>query len=226
MYLEEHAETVGMLAATIAHEVKNPLALILANIDFLELCDEEKKFSKNYAVMREELKKTNVMLAGFMELLHDACKFDEDIAMYDIVMNVAENYKRSLSKRLSIHVACEDKNLHFKGNFQLFTICLSNVIKNAAEAIEASKKDGKGVIDIVVMDENDAIRVEVKDSGTGISEEAMTHINAGKPYTTKTSGGGIGINICRNIIRQHGGSYEIKNGIGGGCVVTLRAPKT
>ena len=216
----KYSETLEMLAATMAHEVKNPLALIQANIDLLELCDEEKRFTKTYKIIREEIRKANGMLSGFIALIHDVYRFDEDIAIYDIVMNVAESYIQSFQNNIDIQVSCKDKNLHFKGNFQLFSICVSNIIKNAVEAI-----DGAGFIRIIVKDEDDAISVEVADSGGGISEEALAHINNGQSYTSKRDGTGSGIHICKSIIRQHGGSYEIRNGAHGGCIVTLRTPK-
>ena len=219
--VESYSETLEMLAATMAHEVKNPLALIQANIDYLELCDDERKHTKNYSVMREELNKANGMLSGFIALIHDVYKFDENIAIYDVVMHVAESYGRSLHKNISIQVSCQDQNLYFKGNFQLFTICVSNVIKNAAEAIA----DAGGRIRITVTDDDGVINIETADNGAGLSEAVLDSIRKGRPYTSKPNGSGSGINICRSIIRQHGGSYDIKNGQHGGCVVTIRIPK-
>jgi signal transduction histidine kinase len=217
----KYIDTIEMLAATVAHEVKNPLSLIRANIDYIELCDKEKKFAHNYNVMKNELQKAQDMLVRFIELIRVIYKFDEEVAVYDVIMTVIENYRGKLTGQndIAFNVACPDKNLNFEGNFQLFSMAMSNVLKNAVEAL-----DSGGLVDISVFCDAENIKITIKDSGPGLSEEALEGINSGTGYTSKRFGSGIGINICRNIIHEHYGTFEIGNAPDGGCLVTITVP--
>ncbi len=216
-----YSETIEMLAATIAHEVKNPLALIMANVDYIQLCDKDKKFEKNTQIMKSELKKTNEMLLGFIELIKAAYRFDEDIAMYDVVMHVVENYKKRHDTGLSFQVDCAgpDKNAYFKGNQQLFAMAVSNVVKNSIESM-----GGKGDIHMAITQEEGKVRLSVQDNGPGLSPEALAQIAKGEKFTSKADGSGIGVDISRKIIARHEGEYAIANASTGGCLVTITVP--
>ncbi len=216
---ERHYETIEMIAATLAHEVKNPLSLIQANIDYIELCDVEHKYSNNYRIIKQELKRTNEMLGGFIELINLAYNYDEEMAIYDIVMQVAENYKQITNKIILFTVSCRNKNLYIRGNAQLFTMALSNIIKNSIEAIEDS-----GEIKINIDTDGSVAIIKIEDTGRGLSPEVIEKIKNSQSYSTKTFGSGIGINICKQILTQHNGTYSIENCENGGCVVTIDVP--
>jgi len=82
---------------------------------------------------------------------------------------------------------------------------LSNMINNAVQAL-----DGKGEIDIETKSDSEFFTIKIKDSGPGISDENLDKIFE-PMFTTKTTGTGLGLVICKSIIEQHGGTISVTN---------------
>jgi signal transduction histidine kinase len=106
------------------------------------------------------------------------------------------------------------------------------LFKNAIEAMpqggvlsvrtRLQKKDGAGVSEGSL--EKDSVVIEVSDSGVGIPEHELNVIF--RPfYTTKDSGIGLGLSICRTIIEEHFGSIKVESSVGEGSTFTLSLPQ-
>ena len=95
-----------------------------------------------------------------------------------------------------------------------------NVLDNAAKHGGAGRR-----ITASIRQEGDAEVIRVRDYGPGVPEEELPHIKK-KFYkgSSKARGSGIGLAVCDEIIRLHGGEFLIGNAEGGGCVVTIRLP--
>ncbi len=91
---------------------------------------------------------------------------------------------------------------------------LINLLKNAVEAIPASRTDGK--IELRVFENDEKVYVEVADNGQPVPDDVMPHIFV-PFFTTKQEGTGIGLSVSRYIMRLHGGN--LKHHAGGGCTV-------
>ena len=212
----EQMETLEMIAATIAHEVKSPLSLVQANIDFLRLMDETPEHRKHYDIITRELRKANELVMDFLGLVKMAHKTDEDVEIYDVLMSTVESYQ--CAANVSIYVECPDKNLYVKGNRLMLSWVVSNILKNSLEAV-----DNNGVIKIFVYEGRGTVVMEFLDNGCGISPDRLELINQGRAVSSKPYGSGVGISICKNILTEHGGAYDIKN-ISGGCLVRINLP--
>jgi len=82
---------------------------------------------------------------------------------------------------------------------------LTNMIQNSIHAME----DG-GTIIIQIFEQNDEVKIEIKDTGLGIPDEVLPRIF--EPlFTTKRTGTGLGLSICRKIVEDHNGSISVKN---------------
>ena len=212
----DNMETLEMIAATIAHEVKSPLSLVQANVDFLRLVDEDPEHRKRYDIILRELKKANELVLDFLKLVKLAYRDSEEIEVYDVLMDSVENYKSA--GNISIYVECPNKNLYVKGNRMMLSWVISNILKNSLEAVSDD-----GVIKIFVYEGRGTVVVEFLDNGCGISPERLELINQGRVVSSKPHGSGVGISICRNILAEHGGAYDIRN-INGGCLVRINLP--
>lgn len=214
----ENIETIEMIAATIVHEVKNPLALIQAHIDLLQLQDKDKLYKKNYDIIQKEIRKANELLKDLMNIARFSYRFNEDVELYDVIKEQTDSFEEAYGA-IDFRLYCPDKNLYFEGNRQLFSWVVSNVLKNAVEAME-----GKGIVEISVTQEAEKAVVLIKDSGAGFSMEAEDKLKEGGSFTTKANGSGAGLPLCRNIIAEHGGTFIIENGKNPGAVVTITLP--
>jgi len=212
----DNMETLEMIAATIAHEVKSPLSLVQANVDFLRLVDENPEHKKRYDTISKELRRANDLVIDFFDLVKLACKLDEEVEIYDILMDTVESYEGI--ENVSIYVECPNKNLYVQGNRMMLSWVVSNILKNSLEAVPAG-----GVIKIFVYEGRDTVVVEFLDNGCGISPERLELINQGRTVSNKPNGSGVGITICRNILNEHGGAYDIKN-MQNGCLVRINLP--
>ena len=202
-----------MLAATLVHEIKNPLALVRANLDYIELCDTEKRYAKSYTVMKRQLERTDSLLRDFVGLMSGVRTEDERTDICEAIRDVVSDY---INPGFEIELKLPPQ-LIVRGNGNLLKIVFSNAIKNATEAgarhiyICAEEKDGRTLI-------------TVTDDGTGLTEEALLHVGKSGGYTTKKYGNGLGALISRRIITVYGGGYHIGNAEGGGCVVGIEMP--
>jgi CheY-like chemotaxis protein len=96
---------------------------------------------------------------------------------------------------------------------------LTNLIFNAADAITS-----RGQITVRIAEESATAIIEVADDGRGMTSEEQ--IRCLEPfYTTKSEGTGLGLSVCRGIIKAHGGQMDIDSTAGKGTVVRLRIPK-
>jgi signal transduction histidine kinase len=82
---------------------------------------------------------------------------------------------------------------------------LSNIVNNAVQAI-----NGQGEIDVETETDSKFLTIKIKDSGPGISEENLDKIFE-PMFTTKTTGTGLGLVICKSIVEQHGGTISVTN---------------
>jgi two-component system, NtrC family, nitrogen regulation sensor histidine kinase NtrY len=113
---------------------------------------------------------------------------------------------------IDIEVELREDPLRAQFDRRLISQALTNIIKNATEAIEAvpSEKLGKGRIDVVAGRENDDIVIDVIDNGVGLPKVARARLL--EPYvTTREKGTGLGLAIVGRVLEDHGGRIELKD---------------
>jgi len=222
-----------MLAATLVHEIKNPLALVRANLDYIELCDTEKRYANSYTVMKRQLERTDSLLQDFVGLMSSACA-DSVVAHRETALRAPDLYS-VYNERTDICAAIRgasddyitkpglriELNLPPKliacGNEKLLRIVFSNTIKNAVEA-NAHR------VYISAEEKNKRTCVTFTDDGIGLTDEVIKHVGESGGFTTKKYGNGLGVLISRRIIAKYGGGYRIGNAEKGGCVVKIELP--
>ncbi|MDG5789835.1 ATP-binding protein [Evansella sp. AB-P1] len=199
----EKLSVVGELAASVGHEIRNPLTSIKGFIQLLEKEDEKNKFY--YNIMLTELDRINhivgelLILAKPQKVEFTSC--DVSTILNDVVCLLQtqasmNNVTISYYVDGEILIDCEKNQLK-----QLFI----NIVKNA---IEASNE--KGIISVkIIRNKLEKVCIVVEDQGIGIPDEFLKRI--GEPfYSSKEKGTGLGLTVSHKIIEMHGGkiSYE------------------
>jgi two-component system nitrogen regulation sensor histidine kinase NtrY len=117
---------------------------------------------------------------------------------------------------LDIEADIKQDPLHAQFDRRLISQALTNIIKNATEAIEQvppeefGKENGKGRIDVIAARENDDIVIDVIDNGIGLPKVARQRLL--EPYvTTREKGTGLGLAIVGRVLEDHGGKIELKD---------------
>lgn len=223
----EKSAVVGRLASAIAHEIRNPLNYINLTLDHLrnkfqpEDADKQQKFDKLTSQLKSEVERINRQISDFLRYSRpvkldlqplDARKVVEDSLRIVEAQAEDQNIKISLVEREDVP--------KIVGDTEILRSVFNNLFINSVQAME---KDG-GILHVMISPDENFVKVEIKDTGTGIEEGNLEKIF--EPYfSTKETGTGLGLAIVRKIIEDHNGIIEVGSIIGEGTIFTVRLPK-
>ena len=222
----ERIDSIVALAAGVAHEVGNPLNAIGIHLQLLQreaakLGDSPaaEKVRHSAEVCRSEITRLDGIVRDFLGAVRHTPPdlLDTDlVAVVAETMNLLKDQCGQLGIRVSVDVGHEIPLISADRN-QLKQ-AIFNVMKNALEAMD---RGGEIVINLSADDE--WVVLAVKDTGVGIPADKLTRVFDAY-YTTKASGGGLGMLILLRILRAHGGTVDIQSTPDVGTTVTLRFP--
>jgi two-component system nitrogen regulation sensor histidine kinase GlnL len=215
------ARSVSALAAVLAHEIKNPLSGIRGAAQLLEqsVADDDRGLTR---LICEETDRI-VKLVDRMEVFTDERPIDREPVNIHSVLEHVKRLARSGFARHINFMEDYDPSLPpvFGNRDQLIQVFL-NLVKNAAEAIGETSKDGEVYLSsafrpgVRLQLPGSKTRVSlplefcVKDNGAGVPEELLPHLF--DPFvTTKRSGSGLGLALAAKIIGDHGGIIECES---------------
>jgi len=221
---ESFERSIVELAAGLAHEVRNPLSLVSANIDLLELNDDRPAHAKNYRVMRRELTRVNDMLTDFMGLakpIDNVCPA-VSISVPRLLREIVDDLRPAMHG-ISLYLESEDLAPCISADAEALRRLFVNLIKNAAESISLTGRvDGEIVIE--VHSGGGAI-VTISDNGMGADDDTISRMSL-PFFTTKPDGTGLGLYLAGHIIDAHNGELTFERTEGGGLCVTVALPRT
>ncbi|MBI4327238.1 MAG: PAS domain-containing protein, partial [Chloroflexi bacterium] len=232
-------ESVGTLAAGVAHEVKNPLQTILMGLDFLiRNCPvHEATLGMVLADMRSAVKRADMIVRGLLHFsaAHQPDAKDEDlnaVMAQSLLLARYELTKSRIVLRGDLAPDLPRVRLDKAKMEQVFI----NLFMNAIHAMPHGgtltvRTRSKRLARIEELDDRTAgnlkvgdtiVTAEVEDTGTGIPEENLAKI-FDPFFTTKPTGvgTGLGLPVTKKIIELHGGTIDIKNAPDGGVQVTI-----
>ncbi|MEZ5821980.1 MAG: ATP-binding protein [Bradyrhizobium sp.] len=209
----------GDVARRIAHEIKNPLTPIQLSAERIrrrfgrtvtEAKDKEIFEQCTDTIVRQvdDIRRMVDEFARFARMPKPVME-GEDVA--DVVRQAVFLMKVA-HPELDIEADIKQDPMHAQFDRRLISQALTNIIKNATEAIEqvAPEELGKGRIDVVAQRENDDILIDVIDNGIGLPKVARQRLL--EPYvTTRQKGTGLGLAIVGRVLEDHGGRIELKD---------------
>jgi len=221
---------LGKMAAGVAHEINNPLAVILQKTGWMEdlLEEEGLKQSANIAEFRQSIAKIEQHVERARKVVHNMLGYarkmeprleDVDVnSTIDQTITILENHARINNIDIQVDLA-ETVPVIAGDQAQLQQVFL-NLLTNAIDAIGSS-----GIIEVASWRSDDHIVVTIKDDGPGLSEDMMRKI-FDPFFTTKDPGKGTGLGlwVSHNIIAKMGGGIHVKNNPDKGAVFTVEIP--
>ena len=213
---QEKQAAFGLLAAGIAHEVGNPLASISSIVQLLNRRNIDDETRSKLSLVDDQLRRIQRTLRELVDFSRPVVYKKSRCDIHSVVeaaLNIAKYYKRKKGKQILTDYASELPFLMIVRD-QLVQVFL-NLILNAMDATEEG-----GVITIRTSREVDRIRIDVMDDGLGIPNPC--HERIFQPYfTTKETGTGLGLFVCRNIVEQNGGHIELTGTSPSGTTFTV-----
>jgi signal transduction histidine kinase len=224
---KKHWETIGQMAATVAHEVRNPLNTVNMAAQRLgrefSIAEKERvEFDEMVSLLQAEAKRVGRVVTEFLDL-------GKPIAL-NVEMVEAEQAVAEACSALVLRAESEGKELALendcKGQVELdmprFRQMMTNIIDNALDAVPSGGK----VCVRAVCSEN-GLNIEVSDNGPGLTGEQASEVM--KPFVSfKSTGTGLGLPLVKRLTEAHGGTFELTSETGKGTkarIFILASPK-
>ncbi len=227
--LDQRQAAWSDVARRIAHEIKNPLTPIQLATE--RLSRRYRKLITADAELFEELTGTIIRQVGDLRRMVD--EFSSFARLPKPIFRGEDPVDLARQALFLQEVARPDINFAFVADDEVgivacdrhqFGQAMTNVLKNAVEAVEARAKqaeaDYRGRIAVTIKSSPDSIEIAIADNGIGLPQDRERIV---EPYvTTREKGTGLGLAIVNKIVEEHGGEMTFAAGEGGGSVVTMR----
>jgi C4-dicarboxylate-specific signal transduction histidine kinase len=212
--------------ASFAHDIKNPVALIKANVDYISAfglggqVGVAERPERNLNVINKEITRIISIVDNFISDAKDGyIQNAPPVNVFDVVSEaLAEIAAFAKTSGRSFRASVEttlDVNLCARVEYDHLYSMLANIYKNA---IEATQKTPRPRVTTRVTQRDKMIAITITDNGEGIDTTFRPFV------TTKKGGSGVGVAAITALARRYGGGFTLENALEGGCVATLTLP--
>lgn len=218
---KEKLAAIGGLAAGVAHEIRNPLSSIKGLASYFKNKFEEDSDDKEAAgVMIQEVDRLNRVISELLEFAKPTHLNLKPVDLNELLAHsVRLIQQEAATKGVTVKLNPSQQRVEAEIDSDRFSQCLLNLYLNALQAME---NGGRLTIENSVTMEG-LIKIEIKDTGSGIHTEDLNKIF--DPYfTTKTQGTGLGLAIVHKIIEAHKGEIKVRSVSEQGTVFTIFIP--
>ncbi|QCJ44272.1 sporulation kinase [Bacillus sp. S3] len=216
---DERLNVISQLAASVAHEVRNPLTSVRGFLQLIRDDEDLKSAQKHYIdIALTELKHAQSIINDYLSL---AKPNTEGLT----TVNISEEVRKTVAlmtsfsniQNISIQMQIQ-ASLYIKGNKSEIKQVLVNIMKNGIEAMETG-----GMLHVLTYEKDGEIIIQIIDSGKGMTNSQLAKL--GTPfYTTKEKGTGIGLTISFQYIQAMKGTITVESQLGKGTTFTIRFP--
>ena len=218
MQKSEKLNIVSELAASVAHEVRNPLTVVRGFIQLLESAEDVK--NKDYMrLVLAELDRAEQIISDYLNLARPQIEKKEHICLSAQLIEMT-TIMSSFAAMQGVYLQVEiSESLYTIGDKTKLKQAIMNVVKNGIEAIQGNK----GYLKVTAIQKDETIVIRVKDSGVGMTKEQLARL--GQPYySLKEKGPGLGLMVTFSILQAHNGTLEYKSESGKGTEAIIILP--
>ncbi|HEX8819702.1 MAG TPA: ATP-binding protein [Archangium sp.] len=229
----EKLATVGRLAASVMHEINNPLAFVRSNLDFLrtEVLAQQLP-EETRAELQEVFEETRSGVERIRQIVQDLKGFSgmdveepSECALADVVSDAARLAAVRLKYVARLKVEIPEGLPEVYATRRRLAQVLLNLLVNAGDALEAAKVQG-GEVKVTGATEEGRVVLLVEDNGPGFPPEVQSRLFEAF-FTTKgpEKGTGLGLSISRELVERFGGTLKAENRPEGGARLRLEFPR-
>lgn len=219
MVRSEKMATLGLVATSLAHEIKNPLAGIRMSVEMLKKTNSDPQVEEEYDIILSEIERLSFTLTELLIFARPPEIRPEKLDPVAAVEGALDIIKRQTA-HLGIKVIRDfpDNNASAYADPSAVKQIVLNLALNA---VEAMPQGGEALFSLRV--EDDSWTLEVADAGKGFDNSDGEDIY--EPFfTTKPGGTGLGLSVCRTLVKLHGGEIRARPGEKGGALFTVVMP--
>jgi signal transduction histidine kinase len=222
MMRTEKLSSLGQLSAGLAHELRNPLAVVSSCSQFcMENLKLYPKVHENLQVIQRNSQRASKLISELLAFARPDQLEQEDVDINEIMKNVLRMTRLEVHPgRVAFVQHLSRKLPKVRGDREKLSQVFLNLVQNAIHAVS-----GKGTIIIESQFPNShhLLDVSVIDDGPGIQEEYRKKV-FDPFFTTKDAGTGLGLSICYSIVEQHMGTICLEQVEEGGTRICVRLP--
>jgi signal transduction histidine kinase len=226
--------TVGQLAAGVGHELNNPLAFVLSNLNYAQQVVtemeaaptqvERRELLESLADAREGAERVRLIVRDLRMLSHPDDREMGPVDLVKVVRSAVKMAAHEIRGRANLVQAVENVPPVHGNSARLCQVFL-NLLINAAHAIAPGALERNEIKLSARVDGTQRVTVEVRDTGSGIPRDKLERIF--EPFfTTKpaSEGSGLGLSVCKSIISAHGGDISVESEPGQGTTFRVSLP--
>ncbi|MFA5039267.1 MAG: MEDS domain-containing protein [Candidatus Omnitrophota bacterium] len=212
---------IGTLAATIAHELRNPLAAINMAVSNIKRKASRAPIERHLHNIEKRVTESDQIINNLLFYSRLKPPQLEYVNIGQILEECAHAVQKQDKKKINFSksLACVRSAFIEADPFQMKEVFF-NILNNAYDAAPSLK----GKIELRAEQKEECLRIFLEDNGPGIREEDLTRI-FDPFFTTKARGTGLGLSVCRQIVTMHGGTIRIQSSPGDGTRVEVILPK-
>jgi len=217
----------GALSASIAHELNQPLGASSLNIQFLKMKLEKGLLNPELGKeildsLEHDNKRAATIVKSLRSIFTEGESNAQEVQLGDLIVKVLDIVKPELkSKNIQIQLRVDD-GLVIKVNPAEIEQVMLNLVNNAAQAL-ANAGTLQRCIAIEAIKAGQLVRLTVSDNGSGVPVEFKSHLFE-LLSTTKQTGMGLGLWLCKHIVTRYSGSIHHEDAIGGGAKFVVEFP--
>lgn len=217
--INERMAVMGEVAAGVAHELNNPLAVITGYLKLARKATSDEMVGKDLDVIRDEIKNCKEIVQGLLELARPGKLERRSLDVVALVKDTVDRLSTARPEpKADIHMESSAPTAYVFADETAVRRVMNNLLGNALDAAGEN-----GSIKVVIKEGTESIIVSVSDSGPGIALNFREDLF--KPFkTTKQHGTGLGLAISHAIVKNHEGRIEVDKGPLGGARFSVSLP--
>lgn len=218
----EKLSAMGSLLAGVAHELNNPLAVVVAQATLLSEKAGDAATKDRAKRLHAAAERCGRIVKSFLAMARQKQGQREILDLNTVVAASLEMLSYGLrSAAIAVTMTLDPQLRPIEADRDLISQVVANLIINAQQAL--TDRAAPRRLELTTGNLANMVLLTVSDNGPGISEQAMTRIF--DPYfTTKPAGTGIGLSICKTMVEAHGGRLEARHGAEGGAIFVVTLP--
>lgn len=198
------------MAASLAHEIRNPLSALKLNLSYLHLSQEQldEESKESVSACLESVERINYLIETTLEFSRKSSKGLIQDSLNDIIHKAIELFEQNAKRKHVKFVMNLDKDLPlFSTNRNAALQIILNLFNNA---VDACKESGIVSVKTYTTDNKSKIVLEVEDNGVGIKKEEHSKI-FDDFFTSKETGTGLGLGVCKRLLEDLNAEIDFKS---------------